>query len=554
MNFFYAITFIYMPMMAYPVFHSSQSGHTLFTEDSQRFHDKFYKRHKILFQSSFQQQTLPEDIIVNSVQLGTGYQISDQKIGFLGEILTSSADQEGIKDRFNSFTATYKKFMGEFRRRTFWGLQTNLRFSPSNEQIPSLYNITPLVNIEMRNFKTDYNLNLGPSLSFGGEKSSFGFLLRGHIGKEISKNTGLNLETEYLSLGDGELRAFFSLRQSFGEFINLFGAFGVQNSLGGDTNIFSKESLSFSISLKFGFNSRNDTITMNTTRIPGRVQKAPSDSAVEFDIEDKPQPIENQLTNNELAPPTKNESDSKTENLPSPKLDEFDIANDDAIPESGIEVEIRPQMISKPKVPSPPPAEFSEPKEEKITQIESPQLAQEPPVVEEKNITLDQAPTISAAKKIELKPSVSIEKPPEPKKVVKNPRPSLSKAHPVRHQFTRKLIINFPFDRWDISSKAENRLRQILERIRRSSPVIKRVFISGHTDTTGDKEYNDYLSVKRVISVASYLTNRGIPASTLFGKGYGENQLLVNPEKSERDFAKNRRAEFEIIIKTGANY
>mgnify|MGYP002725591255 CR=1 FL=1 len=44
----------------------------------------------------------------------------------------------------------------------------------------------------------------------------------------------------------------------------------------------------------------------------------------------------------------------------------------------------------------------------------------------------------------------------------------------------------------------------------------------------------------------AYLIDQGIKPERLTAKGYGEDRLLVSPEKTEEDYKLNRRVEFNI--------
>jgi outer membrane protein OmpA-like peptidoglycan-associated protein len=70
--------------------------------------------------------------------------------------------------------------------------------------------------------------------------------------------------------------------------------------------------------------------------------------------------------------------------------------------------------------------------------------------------------------------------------------------------------------------------------------------IVGHTDSTGDKAYNNTLSAQRARSVYRFLISKGYPSSLLTYEGLGENQPIGdNNTKKGRQL--NRRV--EIIIK-----
>lgn len=69
--------------------------------------------------------------------------------------------------------------------------------------------------------------------------------------------------------------------------------------------------------------------------------------------------------------------------------------------------------------------------------------------------------------------------------------------------------------------------------------------ISGHTDSDGDKAYNQSLSEKRAESVAEYLIKNGISPEKITTKGYGESSPLVSND-TEEGKSKNRRTEFKF--------
>jgi len=68
-----------------------------------------------------------------------------------------------------------------------------------------------------------------------------------------------------------------------------------------------------------------------------------------------------------------------------------------------------------------------------------------------------------------------------------------------------------------------------------------KVEIHGHTDHEGSIDYNIKLSEARAQAVVNYLIEKGIEATRLSAKGFGEEQPL-----SESDKARNRRVEFLI--------
>ena len=74
------------------------------------------------------------------------------------------------------------------------------------------------------------------------------------------------------------------------------------------------------------------------------------------------------------------------------------------------------------------------------------------------------------------------------------------------------------------------------------------VAIHGHTDDIGSDAANLLLSEKRARAVMNYIVEKGISASRLASKGFGESKPIAD-NKTEEGRAKNRRTEFVLIRK-----
>jgi OOP family OmpA-OmpF porin len=72
-----------------------------------------------------------------------------------------------------------------------------------------------------------------------------------------------------------------------------------------------------------------------------------------------------------------------------------------------------------------------------------------------------------------------------------------------------------------------------------------RVVISGYTDSTGSAAHNDALSEKRARVVAAAVELRGVPASQIKARGYGERYQDVRTKDGVAE-AKNRRVEISV--------
>ena len=76
------------------------------------------------------------------------------------------------------------------------------------------------------------------------------------------------------------------------------------------------------------------------------------------------------------------------------------------------------------------------------------------------------------------------------------------------------------------------------------NPALK-IQINGHTDNTGDEDYNNVLSEKRAGSVVSYLLRAGIRSDRMKFKGFGASKPIADNE-TEQGRSLNRRTEMII--------
>ncbi|MBN2797665.1 MAG: OmpA family protein [Deltaproteobacteria bacterium] len=79
-----------------------------------------------------------------------------------------------------------------------------------------------------------------------------------------------------------------------------------------------------------------------------------------------------------------------------------------------------------------------------------------------------------------------------------------------------------------------------------ANPQWLKVEIGGHTDADGAEDMNLSLSQSRAEAVRVYLVGKGVQASRLSAKGYGEAVPVVANDTAEHK-AKNRRVEFKIL-------
>ena len=106
--------------------------------------------------------------------------------------------------------------------------------------------------------------------------------------------------------------------------------------------------------------------------------------------------------------------------------------------------------------------------------------------------------------------------------------------------------IYFDFNKSTIKKESELSLNKIVEVLKNNTGMS--ISINAHTDSKGSDTYNQTLSESRAKSAYQYLIKKGIPASQLTYKGFGESELLEKCEKcsAEQD-QRNRRVEFKIV-------
>lgn len=109
--------------------------------------------------------------------------------------------------------------------------------------------------------------------------------------------------------------------------------------------------------------------------------------------------------------------------------------------------------------------------------------------------------------------------------------------------------VNFELDSAVLTVNAERHLDEVAAKLRANENA--EVLIEGHTDSIGEAAYNLDLSQRRAESVKAYLTRRGIDASRLQARGYGETRPVApntRPDGSDdpEGRAQNRRVELHI--------
>jgi OmpA-OmpF porin, OOP family len=112
-------------------------------------------------------------------------------------------------------------------------------------------------------------------------------------------------------------------------------------------------------------------------------------------------------------------------------------------------------------------------------------------------------------------------------------------AAPMKPEDAMYLVF-FDFDSFALTNAGKKILDAMGEELGKQSPEI--VHIVGHTDSAGDKAYNNRLAMKRANAVRDGLVERGVNAETIRVESRGEDELMVETADGTREPA-NRRAE-----------
>jgi outer membrane protein OmpA-like peptidoglycan-associated protein len=102
----------------------------------------------------------------------------------------------------------------------------------------------------------------------------------------------------------------------------------------------------------------------------------------------------------------------------------------------------------------------------------------------------------------------------------------------------------FETNKWDLKPESLVELNRLVDLL--SANPDKKIEIGGHTDNVGSDESNQTLSQNRAKSVVDYLVKKGIDATRLSSKGYGETTPVATNDTDEGR-AKNRRTEFKVV-------
>ncbi len=109
---------------------------------------------------------------------------------------------------------------------------------------------------------------------------------------------------------------------------------------------------------------------------------------------------------------------------------------------------------------------------------------------------------------------------------------------------SRRLVIFFPLDRFDLTSESRDALAQLSAALGDAQPLFT-LRIDGHCDDTGDDVYNQRLSEQRAFAALDYLKALGLNAESTAIRGFGERIPAVSADDAGSR-ARNRRAEIWV--------
>jgi len=115
---------------------------------------------------------------------------------------------------------------------------------------------------------------------------------------------------------------------------------------------------------------------------------------------------------------------------------------------------------------------------------------------------------------------------------------------PVSEKINFSAEALFDFDQSIVKQDGKNALDQMLDSLKNMNTEV--MVTVGHTDSIGNDEYNQALSIRRAEAVKAYLISRGIGADRVYTEGKGEAQPIADNTSNEGR-AKNRRVIVEVV-------
>jgi outer membrane protein OmpA-like peptidoglycan-associated protein len=106
-------------------------------------------------------------------------------------------------------------------------------------------------------------------------------------------------------------------------------------------------------------------------------------------------------------------------------------------------------------------------------------------------------------------------------------------------------VVNFDFNKYDLSSDARRILDDVSTSLARPEAANLNLVVTGNTDAIGGESYNNRLGENRAKAVADYLTSKGVAASRITQRSAGEGNPVASNSNPEGR-ATNRRVLIEL--------
>ena len=117
----------------------------------------------------------------------------------------------------------------------------------------------------------------------------------------------------------------------------------------------------------------------------------------------------------------------------------------------------------------------------------------------------------------------------------------------IEYEATRSFTFNalqFKTAKADLDPVSYVHLKNVVEVMKRKKDL--NIQIVGHTDSDGEEQANQLLSLKRAESVKNYLVSQGIESTRIRCLGMGESKPIASNQTPEGK-AKNRRTEIAVL-------
>lgn len=103
-------------------------------------------------------------------------------------------------------------------------------------------------------------------------------------------------------------------------------------------------------------------------------------------------------------------------------------------------------------------------------------------------------------------------------------------------------LVFFDWNKYNLTPDGAQVVQQVAQRAMQPGAGVQQIQVNGYTDTSGRPQYNQRLSERRANTVKQALIQRGVPATEIVTRGFGETNLRVPTPDGVRE-PQNRRVE-----------